>query len=423
LKRNHAAFLMALALAIFGYGAYPIPAQASAVQSGIGSMLEKIPLSAFKDGWLSYADVSVLIANTPGALEPGSAEAFERLKDTPWGSATLRAYTGLSSGPGDFYTHVTRSREMLLSSGLDFFQVRRLIEAGVMPNRQIWLSGAFDKEGIGSILRGKGYLQVWDTTSEFEIWCKGGDITSGLKTDLLHRDPNFPFGGNLGRSWPVMLSDTLIGSTPDAQSVQAAADAVEPSLMSLGALSDLIGAVTAGDAQDTNSLAQLYLLTPSAAGLDLPGLPEGLGQTGPAQADASSAYADQQPLPAYAVLALAHLYSHGTQRVVAALSFPDGESAAAAERVIDSRLQKAVSLRTGDLMTDSVQAMGGRMEPLHTTAGQSGSHILVIPFNFPAQTAAEGSGGPASIPGEPFHFFTGLLMSRDLGWLTIGLPQ
>lgn len=423
MKRNHAAFVMALMLTIIASGAHPIPAQASALQSGIGSMLEQIPLSAFKDGWLSYADVSVLIANTPGALEPGSAEAFERLKDTPEGSATLSAYMGLSSGPGDFYTHVTLSGEMLLSSGLDLFQVRRLIEAGVMPNRQIWLSGAFDIEGLSKTLSGKGYLQIKDTMSKFEIWCKEGDIASGLKTDLLHRDPNFPFGGNLGRSWPVILSDTLIGSTPDPQSVQAAAGAAEPSLMSLGVLSDLISAVSAEDTQDKNSLAQLYLLTPAAAGLDLPGLQESLGQTGPTQAGASSADASGQPLPAYSVLALAHLYSHGTQRVMAALSFPDGESAAAAEKAINTRLQKAVSLRTGDLLTDRVLAMGGRMEPLHITAGQSGSRILLIPFSFPAQTAAEISGEPSSIPGRPFHFFTGLMMSRDLGWLTIGLPQ
>ncbi len=422
MKRNLTIVLLVFAITSCGC-AYPVTALASAAQPGIEAMLAKIPLSAFEDGWLSFADVSVLIANTPGAVEPESVEAFERISGTPEGSATLRAYMGLSAGPGDFYAHLTRSREMLQSSALDFFGVRQMIEAGIMPRQQMWLAGAFDGEELRSKLRWKGYLQIQDANPDFEVWCKDGDITGGSRTNLLNRDPDFPFGGNLGRSWPVMLGGTLIGSTPDAQSVQALADGAEPSLMSLGVLSDLIGALTTDDADGKNSLAQLYLLTPAAARLDLPALSEALGQANPAEAYESSAAIDQQPLPAYSMLALAHIYSEDTQWVMVGLSFPDEESAAEAEMVIDSRLQKAVSLRTGEPLADRVRVMEGCMEPMFTITGQSNSHILLIPFRFPAQTAADRNSEPASVPGKPFRFFTSLLMTRDLGWLTIGLPQ
>lgn len=423
MKRHLAAFLVTLLLAGCGSDAGPIRAQAADAQPGIETMLAEIPVSAFEDGWLSYADTSVLIANTPGAIEPGSVEEYERLAGTPEGSATFHAYMGIYAGPGDFYMRLNRMRDMLMNSGLDFFQVRRMIEAGVAPRRQMWLSGTFDSERIRDILLGRGYLLIPDTKSKLEIWCRDGDIASGLRFDLSRRDPSFPFGGNLGQSWPVMLSDTLIGSSPDAHAVQAVASAAEPSLMSLSVLSDLVSAVAPVDEKSGKSLAQLYLLTPSAAGLDLPGLTEGLARISPSDAYASDSGADQRPLPAYSALALAQVFTDGAQWVVVGLSFADEANAAEAEQVINSRLQKAVLHRTGDLLADRLLAMNGRMEPLRTTVGKGGSHVLIIPFRFPAQTAAENSGELAALPGQPFRFFTSLLMSRDLGWLTIGLPE
>lgn len=169
--------------------------KAKALESDpILALLSEIPVSAFDDGWLSYADNSALIANRPGAIWPDGIEAFERLKDMFEGSNILQAYMGISAGSSDFYQKFFIYQKLYAISGIDFFKVRQTLEIGILPKKQMWLMGTFDNAAIQASLLAKGYQLLFDTNAGMEIWCRDGDPASGTKIDLLNRDKSFLFG-------------------------------------------------------------------------------------------------------------------------------------------------------------------------------------------------------------------------------------
>ena len=371
---------------------------------GILALLSYIPALSFAPGTLSFVDIPALIAGTPGTVMPESVEGFERITGTPAGDAVLQAYMGVSAGPPDVFRNLPQSREMLTSSGIDYFHIRQMLEIGSPPLRQIWLSGNIDKAAILDKLQARGYQATPNTLPDREVWGKGGDIGSGLKMDLRQRDAHFPFGGSLGQSWPVIFAGKVIGATPDEKAIQAVAFESGPSLAAPGPIADMVMAAMMKGENEWGALAQLHLLTPSAAGTNLPGISSG----SPEPASGT------EPLPPYTLLSLSQVFSIGAQWVLIGLSYPDAAAAAAAEPVIMERLSQAKLARTGGFLSEKIKELGGRLDPFFTVPGESGSHILVIPFRFPK--SAEGPDNVAN----PYRFFANLLQVRDFGWINIG---
>ena len=246
-----------------------MPLRAQAGESGLQALLEKIPASAFEDGWLSYANAPALIRGTLGAVVPRSAKDFDSLQQGQGGEALLRAYQALAAGPGDLFGHIYRGKEMIASSGIDFFALSEAAELGQPPSRQIWLRGSFDRTAILDRLSEKGYQATADAFPAFEVWGRDGRIDGGQALDLKRRDPAFLFGGNIGQSWPVAISGDLLFSSPDESAVRAAAEGKEAPLWSLGPVKGLVSAAGRVGPEEMGELAQLYLLTPDAAGLSV----------------------------------------------------------------------------------------------------------------------------------------------------------
>ena len=400
-RLKHIIALAAVYALLFPAGAL---AGAGGELPGILALLSYIPASSFAPGTLSFVDIPALIAGTPGAVIPESVEGFERITATPAGDAVLQTYMGISAGPPDVFQNLPQSREMLTSSGIDYFHIRQMLEIGSPPLRQIWLSGDFNKAAIRDKLQARGYQAMPNTLPDREVWGKGGEIGSGLKMDLRKRDAHFPFGGSLGQTWPVIFAGKVIGATPDEKAVQAVAFESGPSLAAPGPIADMVKAAMMKGENERGALAQLHLLTPSAAGTDLPGISSG----SPEPASGT------EPLPPYSLLSLSQVFSKGAQWVLIGLSYPDAAAAAAAEPVIMERLSQAKLARTGGFLSEKIEEFGGQKDPSLIVTGESGSHVLLIPFRFPA--AGEGID---NITG-PFRFFVNLLYARDFGWLNIG---
>ena len=244
-------------------------AGAQAVETGLQALLEKIPASAFEDGWLSYANAPALIRGTLGAVVPRSAKEFDSLQQGQGGEALLRAYQALAAGPSELYGHLYRAKELIASSGIDLFALSEAVELGQPPSRQIWLRGSFDRTAILDRLSEKGYQATADAFPAFEVWGRDGRIDGGQALDLKRRDPAFLFGGNIGQSWPVAISGDLLFSSPDESAVRAAAEGKEAPLWSLGPVKGLVSAAGRVGPEEMGELAQLYLLTPDAAGLSV----------------------------------------------------------------------------------------------------------------------------------------------------------
>ena len=200
---------------------------------------------------------------------PQSAQDFDGLQSGPDGEALLRAYQALAAGPSDLYGHLYRGKEMIASSGIDFFALSEALELGQPPSRQIWLRGSFDHDAIFARLKGKGYQMSAEAFPAFQVWGLDGQIDGGKTLNMKKRDPAFLFGGNLGQSWPVGLNGDLLFSSPDEEAVRAAAGGKEPFLSSLAPLMALVNSAGRVGPEEAGELAQLYLLTPDAAGLSV----------------------------------------------------------------------------------------------------------------------------------------------------------
>ena len=373
-----------------------MPLRAQAGETVLQALLEKIPASAFEAGWLSYANVPALIRGTPGAVIPQSAQDFDSLQSGLGGDALLRAYQALAAGPGDLYGHLYRGKEMIASSGIDFFALSEALELGQPPSRQIWLRGSFDHDAIFARLKGKGYQMSAEAFPAFQVWGLDGQIDGGKTLNMKKRDPAFLFGGNLGQSWTVGLNGDLLFSSPDEEAVRAAAEGKEPFLSSLGPLMGLVKSAGRVGPEEAGELAQLYLLTPDAAGLSVL-----------SPWDAKPAV----PLPAYTLFSLSQAFAQNSEWVLIGLSYPDATSAAEAADALAIRYEQAALTRTGEKFSDRVAAMGGEAGTPFITEDEDGSSSVVMPLRF--EILEEGA--PTA-----FRFFVNLLLSRDLGWLTAG---
>ena len=365
-------------------------------EPGLQALLEKIPASAFEDGWLSYANMPALIRGTPGAVIPQSAQDFDSLQQGPGGDALLRAYQALAAGPSELYGHLYRGKELIASNGIDFFALSEALELGQPPSRQIWLRGSFDRTAILDRLSEKGYQATADAFPAFEVWGKDGRIDGGQALDLKRRDPAFLFGGNIGQSWPVAISGDLLFSSPDESAVRAAAEGKEAPLWSLGPVKGLVSAAGRVGPEETGEPAQLYLLTPDAAGLSVL-----------SPWDAKPAV----PLPAYTLFFLSQAFAQNSEWVLIGLSYPDASLASEAADALAIRYEQAALTRTGEKLSDRVAAMGGEAGEPFVIEAEDGSRSVILPLRF---STLEGNAPMA------FRFFANLLLSRDLGWLTSG---
>ncbi len=373
-----------LALLLLCLLALTVSATAENEAPGLDALLVEIPQSAY-DGWLTYADLDALLA-LYGVEKPGDTEAFLALSGTPEEKAVMAAFMAVSAGPSDFFQNMFRARETLDATGLDFFHVQAALEIGMPPSQQNWLSGTFPGEPVRGKLADKGYRQVNTGIAGRETWALGGDLASGSQMNLQNRDPSFLFGGNLGQMWPVAQMPGILVSTRDEAGIRAIGFREGPFLGEDAAVEGILSAL-----RGAGSLAQLYLLTPGKAELDVGG---------------------EGALPRWSLLALAHVFTPDAQRVVIALSYEDKGDAQSTADALALRLSADIPVSSGQTLQALVAGRGGEWEPVQTVAGLGGDHVALLPFRFPLPA-------PQSDDKDalPFRLFVNLLLRRDLGWL------
>ena len=368
------------------------PVSAEGTTQKLISFLENVPSSAFQAGWLSYADIQALYPGGQGTAQPFNVEEFERLAGTPEEETVLQAFSVLSAGPADLVQNLFHAREMLLSSGIDLFKVHEAMEIGLPPARQFWLRGDYDRGAVSKALSDKGYQAIKDAPAGLFAWGLEGKLDGGMDLNLQARDVSFPFGGKLGQSWPVVLRGNLLFSSPDEGAIRAVMERQEPTLADLAPVRDMAQAAGRVSLDETGTLAQLYLLTRNAAGLDSV-IPPGT---------------QEEPFPASPLFFLSHVFTADAQWILLGMAYPDTEAASRAMNAMEQQYPEARSIQSGKPVSEHVAEMGGRANPPFVATGKGGSSIVVLPFRFPLENE------PAPMP---FRFFTGLLLTRGLGWL------
>ena len=403
----------------------PVSPAASQSETGLLNLLDKVPSSSFAGGWLSYVDVAALARNIPGAVYPEETQAFDVFAAQGLEENVMKVYRAVAAGPEHINQMAPAAREFAAASGLDYFRMSRRLElrsvAGGIDS--VWLIGPYDRDAARKSLESKGYLLFQQAGSGAEVWGKNGRIDNGHEMKLMSRDPYFPFGGDKGMSWPVLMGDELVVSSPGAAAMEAILSGSE---VSLGSSEEVTLAVThAANVTDgiSGALAQFFLLTPGAAGLDaLDPLPSVPLDNGGVAVPAREAPLDRV-LPPYSLITFSHVFQEDAQFVIVGLTFAEEMSAAAGRAALESRYPlaapRAQPAPGKKFLKDMIGDMGGESAPLHIEKSGSGAAVLLMPFRFPLQPIVAGNAG-ASGSDSPFGLFIHLLMTRDLDWLTAG---
>ena len=398
-------FLLVIVLALSPL----LPAEAADSTSALFDLLERVPQMSFDDGWFGYVDYGVLLNAFPGSRQPASVADYRSLLEEQDWPDTMNAYRSITTGPAEFLLNLDMGERVLAESGIDLFAIERGLVLGNPPAEQIWLEGQFEPDEVETSLLSRGYEEVQSDSGSFRIFAPDGDIAGGTAIDLTQTDPAFIFGGDLGRSWPVMLSDSLIWSTADAAAVQAIAERTETSLLAFPGLRSLLTAV---DSAAGGSIGQLHVMALPAIGFDIPDLSDP-----DLMLPVETGLKRDRPLSPYFALALAQRFEDEAQWIDLALVFDSPETAKAAGDILQYRLLDAVSQRSLQSISESVSGMGGKRLAAVVEAADDGTGVLRIPFRFELT-------GPAGEPNaegySAFRFFMQLFLQRDINWLRIG---
>ena len=222
--------LMVVTLA---FGTAPIFAQTTETESPLLRMLARIPDSPAARQYFSYVDYQALLASRPGVPEITSWEQLSSLAGSKSneGRVVMAALQGMQSGPQFYARYFMQAGEMPSVVGFDLLAIERAVEFGNPPEQGDVLEGNFDTQAVidAHVTR----LYTPSDENGLTLLCPEAGCDTGMEINIRQRDNANPFGGNLGRSQPVLVGDSLVASSASIDVVNAIAAAVaDPSTSS-----------------------------------------------------------------------------------------------------------------------------------------------------------------------------------------------
>lgn len=291
--------------------------------------------------------------------------------------------------------------------GLDFFDLNATLEFGEPPNQALVLLGNIEPDRVTQAFLARDYRLTEP------LLCPAAGCETGREANLINREPGNPFGGDLGRNFPVFTRPGAVaGSASDVLALQMAASAAGE----LDSLADL-PEVQALDAvlADMPHVLAVTVLNP------LPFLTvdplQVLGSE--PDMDAASAALDQLaqfPLPPYSLIAFAATADQSSEHGHALLVYPDADQADAAAAALDARLHTLTAQRSGLSYAGLLTDRGAELRPATTVTGpEGGPSVVVITV-----TASLEDSAAAPFTGLSYRDFINLVQSRDHLWLVPG---
>ena len=394
-----------------------------------GSLLDAlghVPLTTTaRESVVSYLDQAALVAARPGAAQPASvADALAGLDEgDPAADLWLAAFMGASSGDPDLLRNLLSGAPAWPEKlGFDLLDVERHLAFGTPPSDGAVLMGTFDPAAVRAAHEARGF----DATAAGDRTrlCGASGCEAGLRADLASADPGLPFGGAIGRSEPLSVSDRDLLVSADEAILDAMEAATTGEMASLAEDHAYRGLALAADPDVT--LIQATFLPGSMLGVGpdiyriLAGSPEAATQLLARLAD------DFEPMPPAQGVAIMDGATGAEQVVTIALAYEDPADAAVAVEVLPRRLAdpdlaaesygtSVAALLEGRGVTD----VSGSVVP-----GESGSlPVARIEVRAPlAGDAVDASTGQPLPSSALYRVFIDLANRRDLLWLVPVLP-
>lgn len=277
--------------------------------------------------------------------------------------------------------------------GFDFFDISHTIEFGQPPEQAFVLFGDFTEERVAAAFMARGYFQ------DGALLCPAAGCDTGHTVDLANRNPGNPFGGALGRSFPVWAT---------AQSV-----ATSPSLAALNRIVTAAGTDTLADLPEVQALDAVLAGWPLLVGVSIAN-PLLLAVADPLQPAEDQAVLAAQPLPPYSLIAYASTADADNEYGLVLLVYGDASSAEQAAAALDVRLTQLHSI-TRRVPFAEFLADHGTLAPAEVrTDAATGLSVVVVSLAAPLPQEA------AAIAAGPFSRFRDGLFMRDTAWLLPG---
>jgi hypothetical protein len=413
-----------LALAMVGGPASAAVDEAAPVGSREAFLeaLGRVPDTAeVRGSLLSYLDQEAILAARPGAARPTTtAEALDLVEmDDPAGALWLGALMGTASGDMELLQLLPQAGDWPERLGFDLLDIGRHLTFGVPPADGSVLVGHFDPDAIAAAFAERGYSA--SEAGQGLLLCGAAGCAEGMAMDLANADGSLPFGGRLGRSEPLAVSEGAILSSADIATVEAMMAAAAGEVPSLA--DDPTYRALALAADPALQLIQATILPGGMLGIG-PDIGQVLGAA-PEEAAQLRVELNEslEPMPPAQAVAIIDGASATEQVVTLALSYADEEDAQVAAAVLPRRLASlpAVSFDTpmAELLEErGVTSVTGSSQP----AGEGSTAIARIELRA-ALPIDDGPGtdraGPSS---QLYRLFADLVMRRDLLWLVPVLP-
>jgi hypothetical protein len=351
----------------------------------------------------------------PPAQMPADWAAFENMVDDS--SEAIWWPVFLRGGSAVINNYFAQGAGMPAAIGVEAFQITQEMSYGVPPERALQIQGTFDRSAIEAAYTTREYTQ--EAAGDLALWCPAAGCDQGMSLNLAGRDVSNPFGGDIGRSEPALIGDSVIISSPVLDALTAEADSLAADPFYRSAVAALVGEGALVNAyfmggENVLLLADpLGFLTPSLSPDEIAALLEAFTE-------------DYAPLPQPLLMVIGDVVTADEQQGRLVLSYATEEAAQAAADLLPQRIASYTSLVSSLSLTELLAERGVTEPRVEVVPGEEGVFSVLLTLPTPKISAEDiltyaspdAGDAPATMPAMIYRLLFEMVLRRDLGWLS-----
>ncbi len=377
-------------------------------------LLNTVPdLPEIRQSFITFVDYENIFEARDGTPRLQRLTDVEMLSEQV-GDIFFAALNGILSGPDFIQTLRLGAGEWESLIGFDFLDIDRAITFGNPPADHDILIGEFDVDIITTAFTNRDYISK--SIGDMTVWCIDPACENGVMTNIDNINPGNPFGGELGREQPVLISDTLVASAVSDIGLILIEDASADRIDSLADNPIYVAAVNSIGSD--NLVLQGMFLHPSEIILNIsPLMMEGDVDTVEELMEASA------QLPQYNLIMIVDTVIEEVQVVYVILVYQNEEDATLATEVIPERLNTMMMSSEEQTFRDFLNKWLPTEINSHVVVDDDTGRVAAV-FEFSAPKATnEETDDPIFrliASSRLYNLFVQSIYRTDLVWLTTG---
>ncbi len=375
-------------------------------------LLNTVPdTDTIRQNLITFIDYENLFESRAGTPQLNSIAALEILP-APIQQTFRAALRGINSGPAIFTNVLLYGSEWRETIGFDFMDIDRALAYGNPPDNVDILVGEFDLDAIDEAFTARGYTA--DDFGDMTIWCPEIGCDAGLEIDFELRNEANPFGGDLGRQQPLLVSDRIIANSAVEASYILVEDAIGDRFDSLADNATYRAAV--GAIEGDNLIIQGAFLHPALVILD-----PSVTMSVPAD-EVDEMMREVEVLSPWDVAMIADTATDSEEVVYVILVYRELALAEEAVATIPERINTMNSIMTEEPF-QALFSVRGVEEVIGTvvTDEENERFMAVLEFRAPLPDNTEDDMGTLTQSSRVYQLLISMVYSRDLIWLATGM--